>query len=177
MLSVEKMGGSHNLYHAEFRGNANDMNGLNPKDIPNGSTFLEIKTSKLYMFDKEDGKWYLQKSGGGSGDDGLPIYLWVSGTRYEVDDIVIKDGNMYICTVANSDVEWNSNHWSAIGSSDGNYGVVDTVANLPTLTSSDRKIYFVEEDELFHYWDGTEWDELTTQVENITTQEIDDLFD
>lgn len=176
MLSVEKIGGASNRYHAEFRGNSNDLNELNPRDIPNGSTFYEIKTSKLYMYDKEDNKWYLQKTGGGGDYDGLPIYLWTSGSTYAVNDLVIKDGLMYICTVANSDTEWDINHWSAIGSADGNYGIVDTAENLPSLTASDKKIYFVEDEGIFYYWDGTEWNGLTTSVETITIQEVDDLF-
>ena len=83
-----------------------------------------------------------------------------------------------ICTVANSDVEWNSNHWSVIGSADGNYGIVDTYDNLPSgLTVSDRKMYFVIDEGIYYLWDGSQWTPQATSVETISTQEIDDLFE
>lgn len=30
-----------------------------PTDVPNASTFLEIDTSDLYMFDAENQQWYV----------------------------------------------------------------------------------------------------------------------
>lgn len=179
MLSVEKVGGADNRSHAEFVGNADDINSLQLEYVPNGSTFHVLETDKTYMFDKENSRWYLHNTGGGgSSYDGLPIYLWTSGSSYAVDDLVIKDGDMYICTVANSDTEWDSNHWSAIGSTDGNYGIVDTASNLPIgLSASDRKMYFVIDESVYYLWDGSQWTPQTTNVESITQQEIDDLFD
>ena len=177
MISVEKMGGSLSLHHAEFRGNADEIATLRADEIPNGSTYHSIDTDKDYMYDKEHNRWYIHNTGGGS-TAGLPIFLWTSGSSYAVDDLVIKDGNMYICTVANSDTEWNINHWSAIGSADGNYGIVNSASNLPSgLSSSDRKMYFVIDESVYYLWDGSQWTPQTTNVESITQQEIDDLFD
>lgn len=178
MLTVNKVGGSDNRAIAEFIGNADDIATLQLEYVPNGSLFTVIEQDKTYMFDKEHTRWYLHSTGGGgSSYDGLPIYLWTSGSTYAVDDLVIKDNLMYICTVANSDVEWNSNHWSAIGSADGNYGIVDTYDNLPSgLTISDRKMYFVIDEGIYYLWDGSQWTPQTTNVEAISTQEIDDLF-
>ena len=132
MISVEKMGGSLNLHHAEFRGNADEIYTLRTNEIPNGSIYHCIDTDKDYMFDKENSRWYLHNTGGGGGNSGLSIYLWTSGSPYNVNDIVIKDNTMYICTVANSDTEWDASHWSALNSA---------------------------------------------EIESISTQEIDDLFD
>lgn len=176
MLTVNKVGGSDNRAIAEFIGNADDIATLQLEYVPNGSLFTVIEQNKTYMFDKEHTRWYLHSTGGGGSYSGLSIYLWTSGSTYAVDDLVIKDNLMYICTVANSDVEWNSNHWSAINSTDGNYAIVDSVSDLPTFGADDRKIYFVEDEGIFYYWDGTEWNGLTTSVETITIQEVDDLF-
>ena len=178
MISVEKVGGANNRHHAEFVGNASDIVQLEKEFIPNGSLYTVIEQDKTYMYDKEHDKWYLHSTGGGGGYDGLPIYLWTSGSSYAVNNLVIKDNLMYICTVANSDTEWDENHWSAIGSADGNYGIVDTYDSLPSgLTVSDRKIYFVIDEGIYYLWDGTDWVAQTTKVETISTQEIDDLFD
>ena len=107
--------------------------------------------------------------------DGTPIYTWTSGESYEVGDIAIYNSAFYVCTVANSDAVFNPSKWSAIGSADSSFGIVDDSTLLPSgLSSTDRKLYFSIDDGFFWLWDGTAWVE---QVSNISNAEIDALFD
>lgn len=177
MYSIQKVGGALSLLGSELRGKTADLGKVETRFLDNGSTFYDMDTSKTYMYDKENNTWILQKTGGGGSDyDGLVIYKWTAGTPYEKDTLVIKDDLMYICTVANADTEWDASHWSAINSTDGNYAIVDSVSDLPTFGVDDRKIYFVESESAFYFWNGTEWQTLTIAIESITIQEIDDLF-
>ena len=106
--------------------------------------------------------------------DGTPIYAWESGESYEVGDIAIYNSAFYVCTVANSDVTFNPSKWSAIGSADSNFGIVDTATHLPsTFTISDMKLYYVIDEAVFYLWNGTAWE---LQERSITNEEIDNLF-
>lgn len=94
--------------------------------------------------------------------DGTPIYAWISGNTYKYGDLVIYDSSFYKCIVENSDLEFNSSKYEAIGSSDGNYDIVQLTEYLPnTFTSNDRKIYFSIEDSCFYLWNGIRWIKLT----------------
>lgn len=105
-------------------------------------------------------------------DDGTPIYEWKSGDSYQYGDLVIYESSFYRCTTANSDAIFNPSHWSAIGSPDGAYGLVDTYADLPSrYTSADRRLYYVIDEGIFYLWDGTKWEKQT-----ISDKEIDELF-
>ena len=58
----------------------------------------------------------------------------------------------------------------------GNYGIVELVTDLPsTFGASDRKIYFVIEENSFYLWQGTSWE--IQQPKSITDTDIDRLFD
>lgn len=106
--------------------------------------------------------------------DGTPIYTWTSGEHYEVGDIAIYNSAFYICTIANSDVTFNPSKWSAIGSADSNFGIVDTATHLPsTFTISDMKLYYVIDEAVFYLWTGTTWE---LQERAITEAEIDSIF-
>lgn len=105
-------------------------------------------------------------------DDGTPIYTWTPGDSYEYGDLVIYESSFYRCTTPNSDSTFNPAHWSAIGSPDGAYGLVDTQSELPArFTTADRKLYYVIEDGIFYLWNGTEW-----EPQRISNEDIDALF-
>ena len=105
-------------------------------------------------------------------EDGTPIYTWTSGNSYEYGDLVIYESSFYRCTTPNSDVTFNESHWSAIGSPDGAYGLVDTNSDLPVrFTTADRKLYYVIEEGIFYLWNGTAWEKQT-----ISNDDIDALF-
>ena len=38
----------------DLRGKSSDTK---PTDVPNGSTFLEMDTTNVYIFDADDGEW------------------------------------------------------------------------------------------------------------------------
>lgn len=58
MVTIDKMGGQNNIYSAELKGLSTDTK---PTDgIPNGSTFYEINTQDVYMFDEENQTWIKQ---------------------------------------------------------------------------------------------------------------------
>lgn len=106
--------------------------------------------------------------------DGTPIYTWESGESYKVGDIAIYNSAFYVCTVANSDVTFNPSKWSAIGSADSNFGIVDTATNLPSIfTAQDIKLYYVIDEAVFYLWTGTTWE---IQERAITEAEIDNIF-
>lgn len=105
-------------------------------------------------------------------EDGTPIYTWTAGNSYEYGDLVIYESCFYRCTTPNSDATFIESHWSAIGSPDGAYGLVDTYADLPVrFTSADRRLYYVIDEGIFYLWDGTKWEKQT-----ISDKEIDELF-
>ena len=108
-------------------------------------------------------------------DDGTPIYDWKSGDTYKYGDLVIYEACFYRCISENSDVIFNPAHWNAIGSPDGKYDIVDTVSELPPrFTSADRKMYYVVDEAVFYYWDGTEW--VPQGPPTISDDDIDALF-
>jgi hypothetical protein len=105
-------------------------------------------------------------------EDGTPIYPWRPNVRYEYGDLIIYESNFYRCTTPNSDSTFNEDHWQAINSPDGAYGLVTYRSELPVrYTAADRKIYYVKQEGIFYYWDGTKWERQT-----ITDEDIDDLF-
>ena len=63
------------------------------------------------------------------------------------------------------------------GESGSDYGIVNTSSQLPELTTQNKKMFYVVEDEAFYLWDGIEWvKQSSAQVESITNAEIDALF-
>lgn len=69
---------------------------------------------------------------------------WSAGTSYPVGYFVVYDSKLYECIIANSDSEWNEEHWSLIGGSNTgttinnwttstDYAVDDLVINENTL--------------------------------------------
>ncbi len=108
-------------------------------------------------------------------NDGTPIYTWESNYPYKAGDLAIFETVLYSCVVDNSDIVFTKAHWTAIGSSDGDYNIVDTVSQLPnTFTSKDRKVYFVNEENIFYIWNGAEWQ--SQQLKTVSSAEVDALF-
>ena len=137
-----------------------------------GSVVFIIETSDIYMLNSTD-EWIPQpKRGGNSG--GTTIETWEPNHSYDAGDLVIYESTLQRCIMPNYDVEFDETKWEAIGSSDGDYGIVDAEEDLPTLfTSADRKMYYSIGDAAFWLWDGTKWE---LQERSITNEEIDDLF-
>ena len=107
--------------------------------------------------------------------DGTPIYVWESGNHYQYGDLAIYASCFYRCIAENSDTDFDSTKWNEIGSSDGNYDIVQSSDLLPTrFTSADRKMYYSIADGAFWLWNGAEWQ--MQQPKSITIAEIDDLF-
>lgn len=58
MVTLDRMGGTNVINSAEFKGLSTDTK---PTDsVPNGSTFYEMDTQKVYMFDAENQLWIEQ---------------------------------------------------------------------------------------------------------------------
>lgn len=62
MISTNKIGGQDETNNTEFYGLSTDKK---PEEsvsvnIPNGSTFYEMDTKKLFMYDKENARWIEQ---------------------------------------------------------------------------------------------------------------------
>lgn len=107
--------------------------------------------------------------------DGTPIYVWEPGNTYHYGDLVIYTAQFYRCLAENSDSTFDATKWDAIGTADGNYGIVSDSAHLPPrFDYSDRKLYYSIADGFFWLWDGTKWAEQ--QPKSITKQYIDSLF-
>jgi hypothetical protein len=105
-------------------------------------------------------------------ENGTPIYTWRPNVGYKYGDLIIYESNFYRCTIPNSDSSFNEDHWAAINSPDGAYGLVTLQSQLPIkYTAADRKIYYVRETGLFYYWNGSEW-----EPQKISDKEIDELF-
>jgi hypothetical protein len=105
-------------------------------------------------------------------EDGTPIYQWRPNQRYEYGDLVIYESNFYRCTTPNNDPVFVESHWSAIGSPDGSYGLVNTKDELPArFTTADRKMYYVAEEGIYYLWNGTKW-----EPQIISNEDIDALF-
>lgn len=91
-------------------------------------------------------------------EDGTPIYTWTSGNHYKIGALAIYENDFYKCIVENSDVEFDDAKWDKLGSSDGNYDIVQSTNLLPiSFTATDKKMYYVINDECFYFWNGTEW--------------------
>lgn len=58
MITVEKIGGANNKSCAEIRGLSTDTKPT--VGVPNGSTFYEFDTVKLYVYDEESSTWLEQ---------------------------------------------------------------------------------------------------------------------
>lgn len=58
MITLDKMGDSFVTMCAEFKGLSTDLKPIN--DVPNGSTFYEMDTQKVFMFDEENKVWIEQ---------------------------------------------------------------------------------------------------------------------
>lgn len=109
------------------------------------------------------GEQGIQGEKGDPGEDGTPIYTWVAGTAYAVEDLAIYNNCFYLCTTANSDLVFDETKWISIGSADGNYDIVETEDDLPDIFAiTDRKIYYVIEEESFYLWNGLEWVIIST---------------
>ena len=62
MISTNKIGGQDETNNTEFYGLSTDKK---PEEsvsvnIPNGSTFYEMDTKKIFMYDKENARWIEQ---------------------------------------------------------------------------------------------------------------------
>lgn len=108
--------------------------------------------------------------------DGDNIYEWIPGDSYEYGDVVIYEDCFYLCTVSNNDSVFNPNKFKAIGTADGNYGLVEDESYLPSgLNPSDRKMYYSIADECYWLWNGTKWEkELDSQP--LTTEQLNNLI-
>ena len=108
-------------------------------------------------------------------DDGTPIYTWTPGSHYIYGDLAIYESCFYRCISENSDYIFDDTKWNEIGSPDGNYDIVATVADLPVrFTPADRKMYFVIDIGIFYLWDGTTW--VPQEPAIISDEDIDALF-
>ena len=58
MVTLDKIGGQFVTKCAEFKGLSTDTKPNS--DIPNGSTFYEMNTGKIFMFDEENKLWIEQ---------------------------------------------------------------------------------------------------------------------
>lgn len=91
-------------------------------------------------------------------DDGTPIYVWESGSAYKYGDLVIYESSFYRCLFDNSDAEFDAARWQEINSTDGNYDIVANKFALPNrFTSADKKMFYAYEENIFYFWNGTEW--------------------
>ena len=59
MMTVERIAGQTDGRSSEFRGLSTDTKPTkaNGKDVENGSTFFEINTGKVFMYDAENDNW------------------------------------------------------------------------------------------------------------------------
>ena len=108
-------------------------------------------------------------------DDGTPIYIYQEGTTYKYGNIVIYEAQWFMCTTEHvAGPVLDPTKFEGIGTADGNYGIVSTVADLPTrFTPADKKLFFVISESTFYLWNGVEW---KIQIQSIPLDEIDDLF-
>ena len=59
MITLNKMGGKNRKNNCEFYGLSTDTKPIN-KEIPNGSSYVEIDTNTQYLFDAENLRWVEQ---------------------------------------------------------------------------------------------------------------------
>lgn len=50
---------------------------------------------------------------------GMGIDIWSANTEYQINDFVIYNKRLYQCIVANTDAQWNKEHWLNIGEGNG----------------------------------------------------------
>lgn len=63
MVTLVRMGGSQVAKNAEFYGKSGDIKPVNIGDvvsIPNASTFYEMDTKKIFLFDEDTNTWLEQ---------------------------------------------------------------------------------------------------------------------
>ena len=90
--------------------------------------------------------------------DGTPIYTWTPNYAYAFGDLAIYESCFYRCTTPNADAVFDDTKWGEINSPDGNFDIVNTASELPaTFTPVDKKMYFVIDEGIFYFWNGTEW--------------------
>lgn len=58
MITINKVGGQNNTKATELYGLAKDVKPI--KEIPNASTFYEMDTKKIFLFDEENKRWLEQ---------------------------------------------------------------------------------------------------------------------
>ena len=103
--------------------------------------------------------------------DGTPIYTYEIGNTYHYGDLVIYKMMFYRCIVSEcvATEEIDLSCFDPIGTPDGDFGLVQSKNLLPTrFTSSDRKLYFVLDEDIFYYWDGSAWSPQTNLVQYTT---------
>lgn len=59
MVTIDKIGGAQNTKSIEMKGLSIDEKPIN-EDIVNGSTFYEMDTQELFMFDEQNQQWIRQ---------------------------------------------------------------------------------------------------------------------
>lgn len=98
-------------------------------------------TSTPYIMNVYNGTIFVQVGGA---SNGKVITSWTSGNAYSIDDLVIYSGNIYQCTIGNSDTSWTIGNWSLISSGEtqmqSNWTEIDTsslayIKNKPILPS------------------------------------------
>lgn len=60
MVTLVRMGGSQVAKNAEFYGKSGDVKPVNSGGIvsvPNASTFYEMNTGKIFLFDEDENTW------------------------------------------------------------------------------------------------------------------------
>lgn len=50
------------------------------------------------------------------------------------------------------------------------------VSHLPVLTSTDRAVYYVEDEACFYFWDGTQWIAQQADISALTQEQINNLI-
>ncbi len=58
MVTITRTGGQTEDRGAELKGLSTDKKPI--KDIPNGSSYYEMDTKKVFMFDEQNSKWLEQ---------------------------------------------------------------------------------------------------------------------
>ena len=87
---------------------------------------------------------------------------------------VAKSGNVNVVTFEWTDTN-NVKHESTMSVADGTE-VFHDVSDLPTLSSTDRALYFVEDEACFYLWDGTSWSPQQADISALTTEQVNNLI-
>ena len=105
-----------------------------------------IQTSKVYV------------------NDGVSI--WISGRDYAVNDVVIKNNQLFICNTANTDTTFDPSKWSVvISGGNDDFNIIDVASDLPaSFGPTDRKVYYCIANNTYYLWDGTKWSVINTGV-------------